>query len=94
MTSHSIDTPNPLMQLITLDTREYLTSQRLHADYISNATERGEKGKHERHSDFSRVIRDMPNYSVHIDQKDIIDLTWKEFKASNDVVNAYFALLF
>ena len=87
MTTQSIDTPNPLMQLITLDGQKYLTSQREHAEYVRNATERGEKIKYERHTHFCRVIRDIPNFNILIDQKDIIDLTWNDFKASNSVVN-------
>lgn len=75
---------NPLMQPITIDEVTYLTSQKLHADYISNATERGEEPKYQRHHDFTRVIRTIPSYILFIEQKDIIEYKWNALKSSNN----------
>jgi hypothetical protein len=85
-TSPTIGMPSPLMRPVTIHGLDYLTSQRLHADYIRNATERKEQIKYTRHDSFSRVIRDIPNYDILLDQKDIIYLSWKECKANNDAV--------
>lgn len=71
-TNHTIGQLNPLMHPVAINGLDYLTSQRLHADYIRNATERGEKIKHRLPSDFARVIRYIPNYDMLIGKKDII----------------------
>lgn len=86
-TQHIIDpTKDPLMQIITIYGKHYVTTQQVHADYLRNATERGEKPRYRRHENFNRKVHTMPNKSKHIEQKDLLVLHWKDVKANKDVL--------
>lgn len=64
----------------------YLTSAKLHADYVQNAVEQGENPKYRRHDNYLRVIKSIPNYALLIDQKDIVVADKKWLGASNDAL--------
>jgi hypothetical protein len=67
--------------------QDYLTSAKLHADYVRNATEQGEHPKYQRHPHYLRVIRSIPNYLILIEQKDILIADKKALITSNNVLN-------
>ena len=70
------------MQPITIDGQAYLTTQRIHQDYIQNTRERGEQPKYVRHPDFVRVVREIPSYALYIVQRDILHYDWGTLKSA------------
>lgn len=63
---------NPLMQVITLNGKEYITSHHLHAVYKGNT---GKKYK-ELHN-FNRLIRSIETYQEYVNSGDIVEITSK-----------------
>lgn len=81
-TTQAIGRINPLMEPIAIEEQTYLTSQKLHSDYIRNAMEQGDEPKYSRHPDYRRVIRTIPSYGLLVDQKDVLEYKWNDIKHS------------
>lgn len=72
-----LDNANPLMQVIELDGREYITSYNLHTVYKANAGEKYSKLKN-----FNRLIRNIETFNAYKEKGDIVEIKWDVLTAA------------
>jgi hypothetical protein len=84
--TQSVENVNPLLKSISIEGQQYFTSQRLHADYLRNGAEQGITTKYHRHHDYLRIIRSIPNYSILVENADVVIADKKQLRTSNDAL--------
>lgn len=77
MDEKNLQPQDVLMQPVMWEGQEYYTSQYFHREYQANA---GLQSKYQQHSHFSRLLRSIEAYDLYVEQGDIVELSWREYK--------------
>lgn len=78
MSNEVMRTNDVLMQPVTWDGQEYFTSQYFHRQYLENS----EVGaKYQQHSHFARLVRSIEAYPIYVENGDIVEIPWSEYKS-------------
>jgi len=78
MPNDMVPTNDILMQPVTWDGQEYFTSQYFHRQYIESS---GLEAKYQQYSHFARLVRSIETYPIYVENGDILEIPWSEYKS-------------